>query len=88
MGTYYFSVFGICFFFFFNIDFNALLAWLDIFPSSQAAACAKPGSKLRCPGGTLTLSAIPTSKGKTSKPLFIPLKSHAEPPLIRDRKAF
>lgn len=40
---YYFFMFGI--FFFSNIDFNARLAWLNIPPSSQAAARAKPGSK-------------------------------------------
>lgn len=41
MGMYYFFMFGI----FLNVDFNALLACLDIPPSSQAAARAQPGEQ-------------------------------------------
>ena len=89
MGMYYFFMFGI----FSNIDFNALLAWLDTPPSSQAAARAEPGSKLplaapMLPGRSSKLSVIPASRGKTTKPPFTAPKSHAEPSRIRDRKAF
>lgn len=86
---YYFFMFGI----FSNTDVKTLLAWLDIPPSSQAAAHAKPGSKLplaalMLPGRSSKLSVIPTSRGKTTKPPFTALKSHAEPSQIRNHKAF
>lgn len=62
---------GSCLGFFSNIDFKACLAWLDVFPSSQTAARAKPGSKLPLAAPMLPgrssgkLSAI-----KTTKPPF------------------
>lgn len=88
MGTYYFSVFGICFFFF-NIDFNALLAWLDIFPSSQAAARAKPGSKLRCRGGTLTsYLRFPLPRGKQANLSSSPWKAMLNHPWFETARHF
>lgn len=86
MGMYYFFMFGI----FSNIDFNALLAWLDIPPSSRAAARAKPGSKLPLavpmpPGRSSKLSVVPTSRGKTTKPRRGTTPSHSR---IQGRKAF
>lgn len=84
MGMYYFFMFGI----FSNIYFNALLAWLDILLSSQAAACAKPGSELplivpMLLGKSSMLSVITTSRGKTTKPPFTSLKGNAESEMAR-----
>lgn len=85
---YYVFVFGI----FSNIDFSALLAWLDPPPSSQAAACAKPGSKLplaepMLPGRS-SIICDSRFQGKQQNVVYnTALKRQGEPSRVCDHRA-